>query len=637
MKLTEILPRFSGVRKTGNGYIAKCPTHEDKHQSLALAEGDGRTLLNCFAGCTADVIIASIGLRWSDLFDKAITKPAFQTLGQSYSSPVMKGYAPASDRKIQNVYTYVDEKGEVLYENVRYYPKDFRQRHFDAKGAPVWNLEGVRRVPYRLPQLLACIRQGADVFLCEGEKDTDAVRELGLTATNLKNWEDGFNVFVRNAHVIILQDHDLPGVQHAEKAARIISQAAASVKILDVFAEQEMAEKQGPDISDWIRTGVQDEGLTREELAERLAAIVERTPVWKDASGQEEFFVLKPANQWMTEAKETPVPKMLFGEFWFEGELCILFADTNVGKSILAVQVADGVSRGSAPRAAICPTPDDGRLTLARYNPAMNKPVPQGPQLVVETDAQKVVYFDFELTKKQFESRFAERVAGAEHYSNHYQFHPNFIRGEINPNSTDIGGFKCFEDFLNNALEVAVTRSQAKVLIIDNLTYLRDETENARNALPLMKFLKELKSKHGLSILTLAHTPKRDSAKPLGRNDLQGSKMLINFCDSSFAIGESQKDPGLRYLKQIKARNSEFIYHSENVLLASIQKQTNFLGFQFTGTGSERDHLRSPSDRDRDATITQVKELHAAGKSGKEIATELGISAASVSRYLKGA
>ena len=383
MKLTEILPRFSGVRKTSNGFMTRCPSHDDKHQSLALAEGDGRIVLNCFAGCTADAVISKVGLRWSDLFDKGITKPSRQSLGERYGRPVggyPAGYAPAPDRQIQQIYRYENEKGELLYENVRYFPKDFRQRHFDARGAAVWNLEGVRKVPYRLPQLLACIRQVADIFLCEGEKDTDAVRELGLTATNLKNWEEGFNVFVRDAHVIILQDHDMPGVQHAEKAARIISQAAASVKILDVFAEREMAEKQGPDISDWIRTGVQDEGLTREELAERLAAIVERTPVWKDASEPEEFFVLKPANQWMTEAKETPVPKMLFGQFWFEGELCILFADTNVGKSILAVQIADGISRGPAPRAAICPTPDDGRLTLARYNPAMNKPVPQGPQ-----------------------------------------------------------------------------------------------------------------------------------------------------------------------------------------------------------------------------------------------------------------
>ena len=58
--------------------------------------------------------------------------------------------------------------------------------------------------------------------------------------------------------------------------------------------------------------------------------------------------------------------------------------------------------------------------------------------------------------------------------------------------------------------------------------------------------MKALKSKYGLSILVLAHTPKRDSGKPLGRNDLQGSKMIINFCDSAFAIGESAKNIGWR-------------------------------------------------------------------------------------------
>ena len=93
-----------------------------------------------------------------------------------------------------------------------------------------------------------------------------------------------------------------------------------------------------------------------------------------------------------------------------------------------------------------------------------------------------------------------------------------------------------------------------------------------------MKYLKELKTKYGLSILALAHTPKRDASKPLTRNDLQGSKMLINFCDSSFAIGESAKEHGVRYLKQIKARNTEIVYHTGNVLLANVTKKGNFLG-----------------------------------------------------------
>ncbi len=249
--------------------------------------------------------------------------------------------------------------------------------------------------------------------------------------------------------------------------------------------------------------------------------------------------------------------------------------------------------------------------------------------------AQKVVYFDFELTAKQFESRFSDREEGSETFVNHYQFHRNFYRAEINPETSDMGGFVKFEDFLNQSLEMTVVSTGAKIVIIDNLTYLRDETENARNALPLMKYLKKLKSKHGLSILALAHTPKRDSSKPLGRNDLQGSKMLINFCDSSFAIGESAKQPGLRYLKQIKARNTEIIYHTDNVLLCSIQKNGSLLQFDFLGTGVERDHLRSASDKDKETLIAKVQDAAANGKTQREIAEAFGISQMTVSRYLK--
>ena len=58
------------------------------------------------------------------------------------------------------------------------------------------------------------------------------------------------------------------------------------------------------------------------------------------------MLTIKTANEWIEEAKFKPIPKMLFGDFWFEYELCILFADTNLGKSILAVQIANSISKG---------------------------------------------------------------------------------------------------------------------------------------------------------------------------------------------------------------------------------------------------------------------------------------------------
>lgn len=311
------------------------------------------------------------------------------------------------------------------------------------------------------------------------------------------------------------------------------------------------------------------------------------------------LFKVKPASVWIEEAKIRPIPRMLFDHFWYEGELNILFADTNVGKSIVAVQIGNSVSSGS--------------------------PI-QGFDL--EAPAQKVLYFDFELTDKQFEARYSSE------FCNHYSFNPNFYRAEIDPYADFPNGHDGFERYLNDSLDIAIKETGAKVLIIDNITYLKNETEKAKDALPLMKHLKALKSKYGLSILALAHTPKRDPSKPLTRNDLQGSKMLINFCDSAFAIGESTHEQ-IRYFKQIKARNTEIKYGADNVCLCQINKPDNFLQFEFISYSSERKHLKEMTEKEIDNINERVLELKKAGRSLREIGSELGISHMKVSRILK--
>jgi hypothetical protein len=308
--------------------------------------------------------------------------------------------------------------------------------------------------------------------------------------------------------------------------------------------------------------GITPEGIIQE--AERLAA---RTTTEKG------MFVVKPANQWLIEAKARPIPKKLFSELWYEGELCILFADTNLGKSILAVQIGNSITKGEAIKG-----------------------------FSLEAEKQKVLYFDFELSDKQFENRYSNN------FENDYEFSDDFMRIEINP-ETDIPEGQLFEYYLNYSLEKSITETGAKALIIDNITYLKNETEKAKDALPLMKYLKALKNKYGLSILCLAHTPKRDLTKPITRNDLQGSKMLINFCDSSFAIGESSQDTNTRYIKQIKERFTEKIYHSENVCVCHITKPDNFLSFEFLNYGTEREHLKVISDSDREELENNIRKL----------------------------
>jgi RecA-family ATPase len=292
-----------------------------------------------------------------------------------------------------------------------------------------------------------------------------------------------------------------------------------------------------------------------------------------DATVNKGLFTVMPAMHWIERAKTKPIPQMLFDEFWYEGELCILFADTNLGKSILAVQIGNSISKAEK---------INGFKFQARKQP--------------------ILYLDFELSYKQFENRYSVN------FSQHYDFDNNFIRVEINPDA-EIPEGQSFEEYLNYSLERSIIEMGVKILIIDNLTYLKNQTEKAKDALPLMKHLKALTNKHRLSILALAHTPKRDLSKPISRNDLQGSKMLMNFCDSCFAIGENSNDKNIRYLKQIKVRQSEFIYDADNVCVCQIEKPHNFLQFQFLNFGEERDHLKQISETEKSELENSIKDL----------------------------
>lgn len=318
------------------------------------------------------------------------------------------------------------------------------------------------------------------------------------------------------------------------------------------------------------------------------------------------LFKFQSANTWITESKDRPVPKMLFGELWFSGELCIFFGDTGKGKTVLAVQIGDSISGG---------------IQIAHFTLQMAK--------------QKVLYVDFELSAKQFEMRYSEKSIGDEEsYSNHYIFDDNFIRAEIDLDVEIDTTHRTFEEYLYHSLKTAIVETDAKVLIVDNITYLKNATETAKDALPLMKELNRLKKKFDLSILVLAHTPKRNLANPISVNDLQGSKMLSNFADSIFALGESAKDGSLRYIKQLKERSTPNVYGSENVGVFEIKKDKNFLKLDFVGFGGEREHLREWTEQDRSELASKAKSLKKEGFSYRDIAEKLNISSTTVSRYL---
>ena len=266
-----------------------------------------------------------------------------------------------------------------------------------------------------------------------------------------------------------------------------------------------------------------------------------------------DIFSAMTANETIEVAKEQKNPKKLYKEFWFENEVCCLFADANVGKSILAVQIGNSIAEK---------LPKD----------------------------ESVLYYDFELSKKQFELRYTD-----EKNKSTFKFSDNFIRVELDADKVREyceATKKGFDDVIVDAIEANIQKFNSRVLIVDNLSWLVNMKDTATTAGKLMKRLCELKKTYGASILVLSHTPKRNLGSPLTQNSLSGSKKLTNFFDAMFAVGQSVNTPSLRYVKQIKVRTGEFKYGANHVEVCKIEKSGSFLGFTRIGYSTEEEQLK---------------------------------------------
>jgi hypothetical protein len=225
-----ILGRFQGVRRGQNGnYLALCPAHEDKKQSLSIKLANDTILLKCFAGCQTKAIVEAAKLTLKDLF-----------LG-----PAKNGFAP---RREVASYAYHDASGQLLYEVVRYEPKNFSVRRPNGAGGSFQNLCGVQPVIYNLPEVLAA----ETVYVFEGEKDCEQAREAGLVATcnafGAGKWRPEFNEYFRGKRVVVIADADAPGLAHAKDVANSLAGSAASVKLIEAMPAAK-------DFAEWFEAG----------------------------------------------------------------------------------------------------------------------------------------------------------------------------------------------------------------------------------------------------------------------------------------------------------------------------------------------------------------------------------------------
>ena len=256
LTIDEVAQKFS-AKKNGHGYVAHCPAHKDENASLSIDKGrQGNILIKCHAGCTFNEVVAAVGIKAKELFPDE--------------------HAKNVKSKIKEIYNYhdairIDKKwadGELLYQVLRYEPKDFRQRKPDGKGGYEWKLGKTNRVLYRLAKVRNAVEAGRVVFIVEGEKDVHAIESLQCTGTTNSGgagrWKKEYTKEFKNALVVIIADNDESGVgeEHAQSVAAQLKKTAKLVKLI-AFSKKDTAE--------WVESG---------GTREKLKSIIDTAPEW---------------------------------------------------------------------------------------------------------------------------------------------------------------------------------------------------------------------------------------------------------------------------------------------------------------------------------------------------------------------
>ncbi|MGE3542055.1 MAG: AAA family ATPase [Candidatus Tectimicrobiota bacterium] len=311
---------------TNGHWAACCPAHDDRNPSLEIFDGNHRTVARCHAGCPEAAVLGALGVAVTDL------RPA----RQKQPTPVVE-------------YSYCDAAGHLQYQVVRYYPKTFRQRRPDPvnPGAWIWDMAGVQRVLYRLPEVLAAVQQDKPVYLVEGEKSADALAALGVVATcspgGAGKWSAAYAQTLQGAHVAVLPDNDEPGRKHADHIAAALQGVAASVKVVALPGLPSKG-----DVVDWLAQG---------GTATALQALVEAAPEWSPTQGEPapgdntSQYALPAPVRFKTMSARELLAKELPEQAWVIPDIlpsgCTLFAGRGKdGKSLMMLNCCVAVATG---------------------------------------------------------------------------------------------------------------------------------------------------------------------------------------------------------------------------------------------------------------------------------------------------
>ena len=230
-----------GGEVAGGQVLAPGPGHSPRDRSLSIKVSQDAP--------DGFVVHSHAGDDWKECRDHVYSRLNIVRETTPSAVPLPRIKEPS----VSALYDYQDESRELLFRVARLEPKSFRQCRPDGSGGYVWNLDGVRRVPYHLPELLDGIARGETIFIAEGEKAVDELMKLGLWATcspgGAGKWRDDYATHFKGANVVVLPDNDDVGEKHAADVVQSLSNIAASVCILRLTLPEK------GDAYDWIAAG----------------------------------------------------------------------------------------------------------------------------------------------------------------------------------------------------------------------------------------------------------------------------------------------------------------------------------------------------------------------------------------------
>ena len=313
MRLTdiqEVLQRFDGVKRSGGQYMARCPCHDDRKQSLSIGAGEKGVVLKCQAGCDTRDILARVGLKPRDLFYEK---------------------RDAGRPETTAVYDYPNGA-----QKLRYPDKRFGWRRPDGHGGWIWNRQGIEHSLYIAGEL------AGSASVAEGEKDADNLHRLGFNAVSGENgagpgkWRREYTRQLAGLDVVVFQDNDKVGRNYAVETASALCGVAQSVKLLDLSHAWPEIPEHG-DVSDLISHFGDDKAR---DVIEHL---VKTTPEWQPLPAQEDPFLscFKTLNDFEEQEATWLVPG------WIpDGQITLLASDGGVGKTSLWVNLISALSAG---------------------------------------------------------------------------------------------------------------------------------------------------------------------------------------------------------------------------------------------------------------------------------------------------